>query len=293
MCIRDRTVTPAGNYTYAWTSNNGFMSSNADINNLVSDVYTVVVTNTVTGCTVSQVGSVTNSLGIQTAITDDIDCNGESTGSINITTVGGELPYTWLWSPSAGSATTEDIFNVPAGQHTVTITDALGVQLVETYNLTEPNPIVITSFVVNDETDVCNGSININVVGGVPPYQYMWNTTSGGNPITVEDPMDLCEGSYIVTITDENDCVFISNEFIVGASLPQIGNITHTDVSCNGDADGTISVTIVGGNEPYLVEVFDGSPMAVFSQLSSANTCLLYTSPSPRDATLSRMPSSA
>ena len=27
--------------------------------------------------------------------------------------------------------------------------------------------------------------------------------------------------------------------------------------------------------------------------LSGANTCLLYTSPSPRDATLSRMPSSA
>ena len=26
---------------------------------------------------------------------------------------------------------------------------------------------------------------------------------------------------------------------------------------------------------------------------ASANTCLLYTSPSPRDATLSRMPSSA
>ena len=29
------------------------------------------------------------------------------------------------------------------------------------------------------------------------------------------------------------------------------------------------------------------------SNISNTNTCLLYTSPSPRDATLSRMPSSA
>ena len=31
----------------------------------------------------------------------------------------------------------------------------------------------------------------------------------------------------------------------------------------------------------------------VFHQLQKLGTCLLYTSPSPRDATLSRMPSSA
>ena len=32
---------------------------------------------------------------------------------------------------------------------------------------------------------------------------------------------------------------------------------------------------------------------AVISAIKNDNSCLLYTSPSPRDATLSRMPSSA
>ncbi len=267
------TVTPNGNYSYAWSSNNGFTSVNADINNLVSDVYTVVVTDLVTGCTVSQVGSVTNSLGIQTAITDDIDCNGESTGSINLTTVGGELPYSWLWSTSAGSASTEDVFNVPAGTHTVTITDALGVQLVETYTLTEPSPITITNFTIVDETNICNGSINIEVAGGVTPYEYMWNTTNGNlTAITVEDPIGLCEGAYKVTITDANDCVFISDNFIVNASLPQIGSVSQTDALCSGECDGTLSVDIVGGNEPYTVDVTDSANMPMGSTLSQANT---------------------
>ena len=34
-------------------------------------------------------------------------------------------------------------------------------------------------------------------------------------------------------------------------------------------------------------------PMSDFEQLCMGKGCLLYTSPSPRDATLSRMPSSA
>ena len=38
---------------------------------------------------------------------------------------------------------------------------------------------------------------------------------------------------------------------------------------------------------------FDGSSVEGFSRISESDTCLLYTSPSPRDATLSRMPSSA
>ena len=42
-----------------------------------------------------------------------------------------------------------------------------------------------------------------------------------------------------------------------------------------------------------LVEVFDRSGVTFVSVTQSFNTCLLYTSPSPRDRTRSRMPSSA
>ena len=44
----------------------------------------------------------------------------------------------------------------------------------------------------------------------------------------------------------------------------------------------------------YALTVFAATTMAVLPITADAkDTCLLYTSPSPRDATLSRMPSSA
>ena len=64
------------------------------------------------------------------------------------------------------------------------------------------------------------------------------------------------------------------------------GMVMHVERrnSCNQDGTPKHFHPAVG----TLVYVLDGT-----SQSKSSGDCLLYTSPSPRDATLSRMPSSA
>ena len=52
--------------------------------------------------------------------------------------------------------------------------------------------------------------------------------------------------------------------------------------------DNTVMMTQANGNY-----AFDVQGSANYTILPKKDTCLLYTSPSPRDATLSRMPSSA
>ena len=78
-----------------------------------------------------------------------------------------------------------------------------------------------------------------------------------------------------------------------------IGSITSASGGRRGEAlDGFDTPTLLGvwDTAPYL---HDGSAdtlqdaITAHSGLGLNNTCLLYTSPSPRDATLSRMPSSA
>ena len=74
------------------------------------------------------------------------------------------------------------------------------------------------------------------------------------------------------------------------------GDLLFTDKKCEGvrytsPAGGRVSAINRGAKRAFqsVVVEIDGDEAASFEQYS----CLLYTSPSPRDATLSRMPSSA
>ena len=55
----------------------------------------------------------------------------------------------------------------------------------------------------------------------------------------------------------------------------------------------TTFVNEIGGTDPAKQDAAANSTSALLSSLNTASTCLLYTSPSPRDLSTSRMPSSA
>ena len=58
-------------------------------------------------------------------------------------------------------------------------------------------------------------------------------------------------------------------------------------------AAATPAVTGVFVLDPAILSAVDMAPARVWFLLESLKDCLLYTSPSPRDGLLSRMPSSA
>ena len=62
----------------------------------------------------------------------------------------------------------------------------------------ESHPALDVSAHITNDDGSCNGSIDLDVSGGVQPYTYAWS--NGGNPI------GLCEGTYTVTITYGNGC---------------------------------------------------------------------------------------
>ena len=71
-----------------------------------------------------------------------------------------------------------------------------------------------------------------------------------------------------------------------------------SDCACDEDNDGTIASEDPDDNNPCVPDntVSQCQPTSnpqLFEDFPFLETCLLYTSPSPRDATLSRMPSSA
>ena len=240
----DITVTPAGTYTYAWSNN----AATEDIFGLTAGNYIVTVTDTNNGCTASASIPVTNSLGVQSSIVTDVTCNGDSDGSINITTYGGEPQYSWIWS---NGASTEDLNNIPAGTYTLTITDATGLTSTSEYTIAQPTSISIVP-TIQHEINFCDGSIDLAVTGGTGPYTFVWNTGQ-----TSQTLVNLCDGNYTPTVTDVNGCTASIGPLVVNPAAPTVpsGNITVQNVGCNGGNDGQISLSVIGGDLPLTFKV--------------------------------------
>lgn len=258
--IINLTVSPSGNYSFLWS--NG--ATTEDILGLVADIYSVTVTDIASGCSTVGGDAVTNTLNIQTEIVTHVTCHDGNDGSVEITVSGGTPGYSYKWSNSTGTpfSTTQNVFGLEAGTYTVEITDQAMTSITETYVITEPTAVTITDVVVIHESDNCDGSINITVAGGMGPYTYLWS-----NGETSEDIVDLCDDDYSVTVTDSKGCIYISDDYTIEPSSPQIGGETITDVTCFGDCDGVICVDIVGGDAPYTVTINNANP-----QISTAST---------------------
>lgn len=256
-------------YTYQWS--NG--STTEDISNLTTNDYSVTITDS-NGCLVIKgpinVGALTT-IGATIDQVNPISCSGDSDGSISITPSGGNPPYNYLWS---NGSTSEDVSNLFDGSYHVTVTDLDGCYSV--YGPVVVDPISEVGLTVNLVQPVfcsgdSDGSISITPSGGNPPYTYLWS-----NGATTEDISGLVYGNYIVVIEDVNGCVYAKGPITVNTTINPISvNIDLVQpVSCNGDSDGSISITPTGGNSPYTYHWSNGSIQEDISNLPSGNyTC--------------------
>ena len=90
-----------------------------------------------------------------------------------------------------------------------------------------------------------DGSAMATVLGGVVPYSYVW---SSGGSSNIED--SLSAGTHTLTVTDSNNCLTTLNTTLTEPSALQIV-IASTDVSCNGDCDGSSNANVLGGTGTY------------------------------------------
>jgi gliding motility-associated-like protein len=226
-------------YTYFWS--NGDTASS--LTGVGGGLYTVIVTDA-NGCSISGTVTLTEPPVYSLALNvTNVLCFGDSTGTISTTAGGGTPPYTYLWNTGA---TDSVLTGVPVGFYSVTITDVNGCSSTASTTVTQPAELTINSSIFDVTcSGYANGLIDLTVSGGVLPYSYSWN---GGD--TTQDLTDIPGGIYDVTITDNNGCS-ATQSFSISEPAPISSTITHTDVTCNGAANGTASIAVVGGSAPY------------------------------------------
>ncbi len=260
-------------YSFLW--NTGATTQN--IASLTAGSYSVVITDA-NGCNSTPFNfnladPVTFTV---TEMITDVTCNGGSNGAIDLSIVGGALPFSFLWS---NGATTEDINTLIAGSYNVTVTDGGGCTFSGNYTVNEPTAMVIASLFTNVTCNAgIDGSITLtSITGGNSPYTFLWSTGASTQNIS-----GLAAGAYAVTITDASGCPQTLNVNLT-EPVAMTNNSSITNVTTCGGSDGSITISaIIGGNPSYtflwntgaVTQNISGLAAGVYSvNVTDANSC--------------------
>lgn len=193
---------------------------------------------------------------------EEVSCVGEETGKMTVVINGGLAPFNYIWSNGVtGFISNDTLINnaLGSGEYNVTITDQTGCVVVSDWMEIESNPLLLLS-VPNGQLqnvkckDNQDGAINLNINGGQAPFDIIWTDENGGFVSNNEDIQNLAAGTYSVFVSDANSCTrSISIEITEPEAALSLLNppplLSH--VSCFGEGDGSIDLTVTGGIYPY------------------------------------------
>jgi len=256
-----------GSYSYSWAPTGG---TAATASGLAAGTYTVTITDANTCSTTASITiSQPNALSAVTSQTNVL-CNGSATGTATVTASGGTPNYTYLWSPSGGTAATATGLTV--GNYSCLITDNKGCTITKTFTITQPPVLSATTSQIN-ATCVSPGQAGVTASGGTTPYTYLWS-----NGATTAIATGLTAGNYSAVITDANGCTITKNFFITTTNT-LVATTSQTNVLCNGSNTGSASVIPGGGPGPftYVWAPFGGSGDTA-NNLTAGNYSVTITS---------------
>jgi len=228
-------------YTYKWSDDPTITTPSR--NGVKAGTYTVTITDTGSGKSVSETVVVNEPDPISITDSSVLPESCEAKGSISLTTVGGNAPYVFAWS---NGATTEDLANLSTGDYVVTITDDKGCGSYEqSFTVgSSIEEIVALKGEFGDVTckDANDGYASIRVTGGCEPYTYLW---SDGD--TNKDRTGMGEGTFTVKVTDSKGSESVELTFVFtnpAEALAVSGEVTE-------GLTGKIESNVTGGVLPY------------------------------------------
>ena len=157
-----------------------------------------------------------------------------------------------------------------------------------TFSISQPdilqiNPIeeqIVSCFQGTFSND---GSLSVDVIGGVGPYTYNWSSTNNNSVATTNIVTNLTSQMYYIEVVDSNSCLIIDSIFL-NTNAEILPNLTFDNVSCHGGTDGIAFANPTGGVAPYTyfwspsgdttssITQLNGTSLYVV-QISDANSC--------------------
>ena len=177
-------------------------------------------------------------------IISNVNCFGESTGSIDLNAVGGALEYNYLLDGIGTDSM--GVFNgLPAGIYYASVIDSNDCVAFDTIEIIELPESTINVTDIEGVTCGSNGdgSINFMGVGSSPSYTH----SIDGITYSASGFFDnLNSGAITLYIQDVNNCI-VTMDFEIPESSTIMASITNqVDAQCLGDFSGSIQASASG-----------------------------------------------
>lgn len=186
-----------------------------------------------------------------------LSCYGNQDGAINLQVSGGMQPYNYSWSHGAS---TGNVNGLPAGIYNVVVTDGLGCESLQSFEVMEPiQLVVVTNSNMPDQNNAGVGSAQVSAQGGSIPYTYSWSNGQSGAQLT-----GVTAGNYTVTVTDANGCtathqLVVTNQTVSENDPPTADFIVDQEMGCEGSTRSFIN-QCTGAPTSYQWEFEGGIP---------------------------------
>lgn len=246
-------LTPSTNGVYAWTGPGGFNSNlqNPSVN--TAGQYTVVVSDTLNGCTSTASASVAlnNTNPAAAAVTPgnlncsntQIQLNGANSSQ------GPNFAYAWTTTGGnivSGANTQTPLVDQPGAYSLLVTNSDNGCTAVASTTVIQNQAVATSTAQANVSCNgATNGTASVTSSGGNGIYSYSWS-----NGATTASISNLAAGTYIAVVTDSENCSATAS---VSIGQPDVlaANASATAQSANGVNDGTATLTPLGGTAGY------------------------------------------
>jgi gliding motility-associated-like protein len=275
------TVTPtAGFFPFQYSLNGGPLQTSNVFTGLAAGNYTIRVTD-VNSCYSSYAVTVDPGVALNATVSKtNVTCAGAANGSITVLVTNGTAPYQYSLD-NATWQTGNSFFGLGPATYTVYYRDNNACSNSQPVTITQPAVLAET---LTPQSPRCfgynDGTITAELFGGTGPYQYSVDNVNwqGSNVFN-----GLIAGSYTIYCRDVNGCTI--SKSITLTQPPQLtATVSSVDATCNGGADGQITISANGGTLPYAYTVttpplqssniFNVTPGIYTATVADANVCI-------------------
>lgn len=235
-------------YSYEWQKEGNNYATTEDLNNLAAGTYKVFVKDA-KSCGLDQEIVVPIDNPLVGAVIDTVKNSCDDDGCIRIKIPSAAIgPFVVRWSSTGTMTTTQRLFSVcslKSDIYTITITDVASTRTftLSPTNVTQLPRASYGAQRIDPNTNLKNGSITLDPNMGAP-LRFTWKDGFTG-PVRI----GLDSGCYMVTAYHlTSGCTAMETICLKRQYPPLVVNGTPVNERCAGNANGSISLSVSGGN---------------------------------------------